>query len=187
MDISLAPAIAAEDGASGTFVVGKPKWDSEKIQHYNGGYGAENAIRLGLRFTPVNPDGSVAEGQPLFVILEPNANTHGDGTKGYIATPSLDGTDHLVEQERIILQDAATWTESDPVLRDHVIWNMGEFTTSAKLLHMKQNTMMRVEVYIWLEGQDVDCNNRIGNAAEILANIQFSGETGQSPGLQPIE
>lgn len=186
MDVSFAPAIAAENGASGTFVVGKPKWDSEKIQHYNGGFGAENAIRLGFRFTPVNPDGSVAEGQVLFVIMEPNANTHVAAATGYISTPSIDGADHLLEQERLILQDAATWTESDPVLRDHVIWTMGEFTTSPKLFHMKQNSIMRVEVYIWLEGQDVDCNNRIGKAAEILANIQFTGDVGQSPGLTPI-
>lgn len=187
MDVSFAPAIATEDGASGTFVVGKPIWDSEKIQHFNGGYGAENAIRLGLRFIPVNPDGSEAEGQVRFIIIEPNANTHVDGTAGYSATPSIDGTEHLLQQERIIRQDAATWTEASPVLRDHVVWTMGEFTTSAELFRMKQNDMLRVEVYIWLEGQDVDCNNRIGNAAEILANIQFAGEAGQSPGLTPIE
>lgn len=187
MDVSLAPAIAADSGASGTFVVGKPTWDSEKIQHYNGGCGAENAIRLGLRFTPVNPDGTDGEGQAQFIIIEPNANTHLDGTTGYAATPSIDGTDGLVEPERLILQDTATWTEADPVLRDHVVWTMGDFTTSAELFHMKQNTILRVDVYIWLEGQDVDCNNSIGDAAEILANIQFTGELGQSPGLTPIE
>ena len=91
-----------------------------------------------------------------------------------------------MEPERLILQNAATWTEADPVLRDHVVWTMGDFTTSAELFHMKQNSIMRVEVYIWLEGQDADCNNRIGDTAEILANIQFVGETGESPGLKPI-
>ena len=187
MDVSFAPAIAAEDGASGTFVVGKPMWDTEKISHYNGGNGAENAMRLGFRFIPVNPDGTEAEGQTRFIILEPNANTHADGTAGYINTPSIDGTEHLIEQDKIIAQDAATWEESDPVLRDHVVWTMGAFTTSAELFHMEKDTMMRVEVYIWLEGQDVDCTNRIGDAAEILANIQFVGETGQHPGLTPIE
>ncbi len=187
MEVSFAPAIATEDGASGTFAVGKPIWDAEKIQHYNGGYGAENAIRLGLRFTPVNADGSEAEGERKFVIIEPNANTHIDGTTGYVPTPSIDGTDHLIEQDRIFLQDTATWVESDPVLRDHVVWTMGDFSTSPKLFSMAQDAMLRVEVYVWLEGQDVDCNNRIGKAAEILANIQFIGEIGQSPGLQPIE
>ena len=93
----------------------------------------------------------------------------------------------MTEQDKIIAQDAATWEESDPVLRDHVVWTMGAFTTSAELFHMEKDTMMRVEVYIWLEGQDVDCTNRIGDAAEILANIQFVGETGQHPGLTPIE
>ena len=187
MDVSFAPGIAAENGASGTFAVGKPTWDTEKIGHYNGGRGAETAIRLGFRFTPVNPDGTETGEQAQFVILEPNANTHVDGTAGYIPTPSIDGTDHLVEQEKIILQDAATWEEADPVLRDHVVWTMGEFTTSAELFRMERDSMMRVEVYIWLEGQDVDCTNRIGDAAEILANIQFVCEVGQHPGLTPIE
>ena len=186
MDVSFAPAVAEEDGASGTFAVGKPVWNSESVRHDNGGYGAENAIRLGFRFTPVNSDGAETGEPPLFIILEPNANTHIDGTSGYIATPSIDGAEHLVEPERLILQNAATWTEADPVLRDHVVWTMGDFTTSAELVHMKQNSIMRVEVYIWLEGQDADCNNRIGDAAEILANIQFVGETGESPGLKPI-
>jgi len=186
MDVSFAPAIATENGISGTFVVGKPLWDGENIRHYNGGYGAETAIRLGFRFTPVNSDGSEAGELGQMIVIEPNANTHPDGSVGYIPTPSLDGADHLVEENRLILQDAATWVESDPVLRDHVVWTVGEFTTSTKLFRLEKNEVMRVEVYIWLEGQDADCNNRIGNAAQILANIQFTGEAGQSPGLTPI-
>lgn len=187
MTVFLAPPIAAENGASGTFVVGQPTWDSENIQHYNGGFGAENAIRFGLRITPVSPDGTQNQDESQFFIFEPNANTHVDGSVGYTPTPSIDGTPHLVAEERLILQDAATWTESDPVLRDHVVWTMGDFTTETELIHMKRNAVVRIDVYVWLEGQDVDCNNSIGQKAEILANLQFKGEITESPGLTPIE
>ena len=46
--------------------------------------------------------------------------------------------------------------------------------------------MVRIELYVWLEGQDVDCTNRISQA-QILASIQFATETSGQSGLKPIE
>jgi hypothetical protein len=46
--------------------------------------------------------------------------------------------------------------------------------------------MIRVDLYVWLEGQDIDCTNSI-DGAKILASIQFTGDTGNQSGMQPIE
>ena len=49
---------------------------------------------------------------------------------------------------------------------------------------------MRIELYLWLEGQDVDCSNIMANATEptrILANIQFTGSTENQSGMVPME
>ncbi|MBE6947895.1 MAG: hypothetical protein E7454_06585 [Ruminococcaceae bacterium] len=187
MTVSLAPAVATPEGASGTFLVGKPVWDSELLRHYNGGFGAENAIRIGLRITPLDGNGVLKTEEARFLILEPNANTHIDGSTGYQATPNFRDGGGLVPEDRLMIQNAASWQESDPVLRDHVVWSMGDFTTETELFRLKKNEVVCIEAYIWLEGQDVDCNNRIGQEAKILANLQFEGDAGNHPGLEPIE
>lgn len=186
MKVSLSSPVAAPGGASGTFVVGRPIWDSVNIRHYNGGFGAEGAIRLGMKITPIQADGTAKEDETRFIIIEPNADTHTDGSTGYLATPNINGEESLVPSDRLIIQNTATWVESDPVLRDNVIWTMGDFTTDTYLFELKKNEMVRIEVYIWLEGQDADCNNRIGQQAEILANLQFEGTPDSSSGLVPI-
>ena len=43
-----------------------------------------------------------------------------------------------------------------------------------------------MDLYIWLEGQDVDCDNRIGRDAQISANIQFFADPDGQSGLKPL-
>ena len=55
-----------------------------------------------------------------------------------------------------------------------------------KLFHLDAEEMVRIDLYVWLEGQDVDCINEI-HKAQILANIQFSASGEGQSGLVPIE
>lgn len=188
-DISLSPAVEVDEGidGSGTYLIGTPVWNDREIIHENGGMGAENAVRVGIRVTPVNPDGTPTEGRdPLFYIYEPNADYHIDQTQGYIATPSIDGTDGLVPEEQMIIQSASTWTEADPVQRTVVIKELGEFTTENHLFRIEAGQIAQIDLYIWLEGQDVDCTNQI-NQAQIMANLQFAADAEGFSGLVPIE
>ena len=188
-DISLSPAVEVDEGVqgSGTYLIGTPVWNEETITHENGGQGAENAVRVGIRITKVEPDGTPIEDEdPLFYIYEPNADSHLDGSEEYIDTPSIDGTETLVPKEQMIIQSASTWTEAYPVERNVVIQDLGEFTTSTKLFAMEAGDINRIDIYIWLEGQDVDCTNQISQA-QILANIQFAAEVEGYSGLVPIE
>jgi hypothetical protein len=43
-----------------------------------------------------------------------------------------------------------------------------------------------IRLYVWLEGQDVDCTNAI-QESQILANIQFDAVTDNGSGMVPIE
>ena len=43
-----------------------------------------------------------------------------------------------------------------------------------------------IEMYVWLEGQDIDCTNVTG-AAQIFANIQFKTDLGEHSGMEIIE
>ena len=188
VDVSLSPAVEVDQGinGSGTYVIGTPLWDSQQVLHSNGGQGAENAVRIGFRITPVNvqgePTGEVSE----FFIYEPNADSHINGTTDYIATPSIDGTEHLVDEDHLIRQTASSWKEAYPVQRDVVIKELGEFEETPALFSLQSGEMVKIDIYVWLEGQDVDCTNEI-NEAQILASIQFAGETGSQSGLHPIE
>ena len=186
--ISLTPAIEVDEGlqGSGTYVIGYPDWDSERIVHNNGGQGAECAVRLGFRITPVDDKGFSTGDPTKFFIYEPNSDMHIGAHTGYVATPSIDNTASLVPEEYLILQTASTWTEADPVQRNAVIRDLGEFTTETELYSMKTGQILKIDLYIWLEGQDVDCTNQI-QRAQILASIQFTGTEEDQSGLKPIE
>jgi hypothetical protein len=189
MDVTLTPAVEVDEGihGSGTYVIGTPLWDSQQVLHNNGGQGAESAIRLGLRFTPVDQIG-IENGPSEFFIYEPNINTHIDedtDTTTYISTPSMDGTDHLIAEDHLIRQRASTWSEAYPVQRNVVIRDLGEFEELPTLFSLDAGGMVKIDIYVWLEGQDVDCTNQI-TEAQILASIQFAGDTGNQSGMVPI-
>lgn len=187
VDVTLSPAVEVDDGTngSGTYVIGEPIWDPEQLRHDNGGLGAETAIRIGIRITPVDSEGA-ANQESTFYIYEPNADVHMDGTQGYVPTPSITGAESLISEEFLIRQTASTWTESDPVERDVVVKDLGEFESSPTLFTLIAGQMVKIDLYIWLEGQDVDCISKI-QEARILASLQFASDsTGQS-GLKPIE
>lgn len=186
---TLSPAVAVEEGlqGAGTYVIGTPVWNDQKILHDNGGSGAECAVRIGLRITRLNPDGTPLVGEnPTFIIYEPNADAHIEENKGYIPTPSIDGTDSLVPEDRLILQTASTWKEVYPVERNVLIHELGDFTTPTQLFRLSPEEVVQIDLYLWLEGQDVDCTNRI-DSAQIIANVQFGSTTGEQSGMDPIE
>lgn len=188
VEVELSPAVEVDQGkeGSGTYLIGYPLWNSEEIVHYDGGRGAEGAVRIGIRVTRVDSSGEPLGLEPAFYIYEPNCDTHSDGSVGYVPTPSIDGTPTLVEEDYLILQSYSNWTEAYPIQRDVVIRNLGKFITPASLFSLKAGEMVRLDVYIWLEGQDVDCNSLI-TEAQLLANIQLGAKSGGQSGLIPIE
>lgn len=187
VDVSLTHAMELEEGVSGhgTYLIGSPVWDANDVLHFNGGNGAETAVRIGLRITPLvqlQPDME----QTLFYIYEPNCDTHMDGSRGYVPTPSIDGADSLVSQERLIRQTTTAWREADPVQHGLVNYTMGDFETPTDLFSLKTGQIVQIDLYVWLEGQDVDCSNLIGRDARIMANVQFLAQSGDQSGLEPI-
>ena len=188
MDVSLSPAVEVDEGihGAGTYLIGTPVWNDQQLQHDNGGLGAETAVRIGLLLTPVDTAGAPTGAEPEFFVYEPNANAHIDGSYGFVDTPSLTGGETLVDRDHLITQTFSTWEESDPVEHGVVVKDLGEFTSDTKLFSLRAGEVMRIDVYIWLEGQDVDCTNQIRDAL-LHANLQFDADaTGQS-GLVPID
>ncbi len=188
VDVSLSEAVEVSEGlqGSGTYLIGTPEWNGDKIVHENGGKGGETAVRVGFRITPVNSAGEELESSGGFYIYEPNCDAHITQPYRYVQTQSIDGTDTLVPPERLILQTASEWSEAYPVQRDVVIHELGEFTTEKKLFSLESGEIVRVDMYIWLEGQDIDCTNEIIKA-KVFASIQFSTGAGDHSGMVPIE
>lgn len=154
---------------SGTYVIGDP----------NTGRGPETAVRVGMRMTYVDEFGNeLSERGPMY-IYEPNFDRHADGSTDYIPTYSIHELDkELVDETRLIKQRFSRQDEP------------GEFETNLTLFSLKPGEIVRIELYLWLEGQDVDCSNAMINATDetkILANIQFTGTTETQSGMVPIE
>ena len=187
VNVSLAPAVALDGGisGSGTYLIGKPMWNSDTISHDNVGEGAENAMRVGIKITRLQEDGTPTDAAPDFYIYEPNSNTHANGSEGYVNTPSIDGTDTLTDADRIITQTTTTWTEAYPVENGVQIHTFGEFTSDVDLFTLEKNETVMIQLYFWLEGQDIDCTNTI-QAAQIMANIQFKADVNPHSGMVPL-
>lgn len=189
MDVSLSPAVDVAEGVkgSGTFVIGKPVWNAEEIHHDNGGKGSELAVRVGFLVQKTDLNGTPKEEPAEFFIYEPNSDTHIDGSTDYVATPNIKGNAALVEENRLIHQTTSTWQESDPVEQNVVVRSSGEFLTDTTMFTLDSTELAKITVYIWLEGQDVDCTNEIGHEAKLLICLQFAGDTSGQSGMDPIE
>lgn len=187
LQVSLAPALAIEEGlaASGTYLMGAPVWNENEILHDNQGKGAENAIRIGIKVVRLNENLIPTDAPADFFIYEPNANAHIDGSTEYVDTPSINGSNSLIAKERIISQNTSTWSETSPVQRDVLSYQMGSFNSSSILFDIKSGEVVQMQVIIWLEGQDVDCTNAIADA-HVIANLQFAVESQGGSGLVPI-
>ena len=187
VDVSLGEAVEVNEGVNtaGTFVIGTPVWNQQSVLHEDGGLGAETAIRVGIRITPVDPLTGAAYGDDEFYIYEPNFDEHIDeNIEGDVSTPSVDGRDYE-DVAYMIYQTASTWTEAYPVQQNVTIKSLGEFVGDTYLFTLDAEEMVRIDLYIWLEGQDVDCSNLI-DEAQIIANIQFKAEYSGQSGLEEI-
>lgn len=188
--VSLASAIEVEEGVSGsgTYVIGTPIWNPSELRHENGGNGAELAIRIGILVEKTDMQGNLKDQPAEFYIYEPNADRHIDGDEEtkYVPTASFHGDATLVPEDNLIVQTMNSWTETSPVQRDVVVRDLGDFTTETDLFSIHTNELARISVYVWLEGQDIDCINAIGYSAELQANIQFATTNDNQSGMQPI-
>ena len=174
--ICLSEAKEVEKGraGSGTYVIGNPVWNGSAVTHENGGNGLETAIRLGFRCQTTDKKGN-PKGDSKFIVYEPNADTHVDGKTGYEPTQSIDGGKSLISDSNLIWQTTSIWNETTPVLSDQVLYKMGEFKTDTELFKITPDTLQKITLYVWLEGQDVDCVNAASAyPTSILANIQFT-------------
>ena len=189
VSVSLTSAVEVKEGlaGAGTYVIGEPVWNPETISHDNGGNGAELAIRIGILVEKTDLKGNLKDDAPVFYIYEPNSDKHISGTEGYIPTESVDKTPSLVDDKYIIKQTTSSWTESTPVEKDVVVRTMGEFTTDTKLFVLNSDELAKISLYVWIEGQDVDCTNAIGHNAVISANVQFSAAGDGQSGMVPID
>lgn len=185
VNVSLAPATTHADGTegSGTYVIGEPIWNEETISHDNGGNGAENAMRIGIRITKLDEEGNEKADSVQFYVYEPNCNGHADGSADIIETYGING-ELLVPEEQLIRQTTSIWTESSPVQRNVVVQELGEFVSETNLFELNPEEYAKVDLYFWMEGQDVDCNYLIGQNAKIMANIQFLAEAKDESGLE---
>ena len=203
-NVSLAGPIVLDDGSviqGNTYVLGYllEKQDSEIVPRISPGKGPETAVRIGFRVTYVDETGAeLSERGPMY-IYEPNVDRHVDGSTDYISTYSIDEfrptepTDSteeseslpaevedwlLVDEERTIKQ---TFSRPD---------EPGEFLTNQTIFRLDAGEIVRIEIYIWLEGQDVDCSNAMSDGVtttKIEANIQFTGTSDTQSGMVPIE
>ena len=185
-DDNVSVSLSRAQGNSGTYLIGTPVWNGEDVLHNDGGNGAQSAVRVGFRITKYDSQGNEAE-EPVFIVYEPNCDMHTDGSSDYVPTPSVDGSENLVPEYRLIRQTKTSWDEMDPVQMDALVYDYGEFLDDPFLFKLDKDCMAQIEIYLWLEGQDTDCSNKIGEEAQIFANIQFySVVDSNNSGLEEI-
>lgn len=182
-----AGTISALSEAYGTFVMGVPGFDLESLMHIDAGKGAQNAIRIGIQTTYLDKELNPLENKEgEFFIYEPNCDMHATDTEEYINTPSIDGTDSLVPEERLIRQKALTWRDLNIAQINRVKIDLGEFLDDVVLFDVGPDSIVQMDIYIWLEGQDPECNNQM-SGAQIIANLQFIADIDNPSGMVSID
>ena len=166
--------LADSNNGRGTFLCSALEWDSENFVNYNQTTGAELAMRIGLRISLYETEDESELKESAFAIYEPNADKHIDGSSGYVETLTPNGQP-LAPLSAIYTQSATTWEEKFPVKKGEVDYDFGTYFGEEKqpIIVMEANTIAKVEVIVWLEGQDIDCTNQIGTSSKILAQIAF--------------
>ena len=179
------------DRQTGTYVAGAPIWDGEKLLHTDGGKGAQYAVRIGFRIRELNLFNQPDDSTEKFVIYEPNCVDYygfdGKYIDEYSKTQYMDELNGISRQPRIIRQSATSWIENDPVQMNNVEYKHGEFLDDTTLFEINSGVVMQIDMYLWLEGQDIDCTNLIGDSAEILSSIQFFATEKSQSGMDDIK
>lgn len=187
VNVSLMPAASDGANATGTYVIGTPVWNAESVLHNNGGNGAEYTIRIGIRITKLDLNGNEKTNSVQFYVYEPNYDGHVDGSVSESKTPSIDGKDALVEETQLIRQTTTTWQEAYPVQHDVVLKSPGEFLTEPHLFELNSDEYAKIDLILWMEGQDDDCGYHIGTEAQIMANIQLNGQAEGQSGIEEFK
>lgn len=178
--VSLAAAkeLAGGLAGAGTYVIGAAQGGS-------GDLGAEYAVRVGFRIAPIDPVTGEAEGSGEFFIYEPNSDRHHDQSVQYLETASIDGEDTLVDKDHLLIQTTSSWTGGSATLDNPVIDYLGEFTTGTQMFDLERSQMARIDMYIWIEGQDIDCY-ALAEDTRLSVNIQFAADFSQQSGMETI-
>lgn len=176
--------LADSNNGSGTFLCSALGWDSENFVNYDETTGAEFAMRIGVRITINDTEDDSAVKDSAFVIYEPNADKHIDGSLGYVETLTPNGQP-LAPLSAIYTQSTTTWEEKFPVQKGEVDYDFGTYFGEEKqpIVTMAANTIAKVEVIVWLEGQDIDCTNQIGTSSKIFAQIAFTATRLEDPDI----
>ncbi len=185
--VSLAEAVELNNGehGAGTYVIGMPVWNARQGRHDDAGGGAQYAVRVGFRITKIDRSTGADLGEAVFLIYEPNADEHRSGSVFVADTRSSDGAETLVSRDRLLVQSTSTWSEADPVERDVTVKTMGTFLTGTDLFVLDQGETAKIVMYIWIEGQDVDCYG-LPEDAGLFANIQFAADYETQSGIEDI-
>ena len=186
--VSLTSAYVNSDGipVQGCFAVGEPVWDEKKIIHKDAGNGSECAIRIGFYFHPTDAETD----DSYFVIYEPNADGgNARAVDGTYFTPAADDRDKDLaagsDRVKLIQQKQSAWSEADTVSKNEIVYSSGEFLSEdLELVTVNPGEERRVTLFVWLEGQDVDCTNAIAGG-RILSHIQFAAKASEDLPLQP--
>lgn len=126
--------------------------------------GTDKAVRVA--FIPMGTKSSEAEARALTVasgtalIWEPNADTRATGVNA--GTGELDYSGFKTTFQNV----------PEASLGSDQVEAVDTFTTSTKIMDLKEG-ISKVRVYIWLEGQDVDCINNI-SFGDFSVNLDFS-------------
>lgn len=130
--------------------------------------GAQNAMRLALvkhgQYDQKTASVAPASGSAGVAIYEPNASTHVDATvSGKLPYYGITGASGM-----------NTWFDSSKASQyTEAVNTVAELTDSALTVTVDAGMCYAVTVYVWLEGQDVDCVNKVGGS-NLMAALSFT-------------
>jgi hypothetical protein len=156
--------------------------------------GIENAIRVAFvkqGTQEIKGSTYVADAKKLYKanaslsdgvwLWEPNSKSHSENSlysgQGTVATYAIKG--EIKESANVTLNaegilDKDTYT--DYVTSSSVKPNLSDANTDSAIVEIPANSIVKFTVYIWLEGQDVDCTDKEANGS-FTVDLTFNDGT----------
>lgn len=174
-----------EDEEDSRFVIYEPNADMRSYEAGNSIYDTSSQdgsnYIIGYEKNEADADGNVEnyaddtyiETQPIGITIDD------DGNESY--------EPQTIDENNLIIQSTSAWEDPtdnedfqeaiiEGTENSNYVATFGEITQNTIIVTLEKDTPQKVTVFIWIEGQDVDCWNDIA-FGNVMVNLELAGET----------
>jgi hypothetical protein len=175
-----------EPNADMRSALNKPEYSSDGITHYVPGYLKDDNNYIEGYYIPTQPigingnsDGVLTDIDSNNLIIQFKSEWDGAKLQQALSEGKRPCSNEVSHMGRFVKDNAALLTALDENMHMAAMDENGGNTSvaaEALIVRLKKDIPQKVRMFIWIEGQDVDCWNDIATGSFVI-NLELAGET----------